>query len=350
MSAIEKLAQRPTSNRPVNRQILTHHFAGIPYTQYFDDLSGRYSIDNVRIKFVYDTKFYDYDTHETKSTLEYLSFFLDQYRENIDVSWKYHGFQMGYYSSVATMTFRNGGTATFLVGRYAFREKKGIAAEIVADFNPNKVLFDDIRSILYELSLNAISVPELVRFDLAIDVPVSRSNVSLQYKGRAGYQLIYNSDDNKTEYLGKRGNHNRLKIYNKSLELGLDTNITRCEITLERFSSVADHLPDIYYTRDLQVDMDFRCLDFAVRACILHPDLISELKSSVSRNTWKKYKAILDEYQDIKLVPVDVAGIDAFVREQLDNLSLPSRWCALGLLKSPSATRNNNSMGEDWTV
>lgn len=327
---MEKKGQRPTSNRPVNRQILTDSFAGISYTNYFDDTSGRYSIDNVRIKFVYDTMFYDYDSHKAKSTLEHLSFYLDQYRDDVDVSWKYHAFQMGYYSSAATMTFRTGGSATFLVGRYSFNEKKGIAAEIVADFNPNKVCFDDIRGILYSLSLNAISRPELLRFDLAIDVPASRSKVNVQYKGRAGYQLIYNSDENKTEYLGKRGNHNRLKVYNKSVELGLETEVTRVEITLDHFGSVSDHVPDIYFSRDLQLDMDFRCLDFVVRACILHPDLIPELKSSVSLNTWKKYKALIDDYQDIKLVPNDVSGIDCFVKEQIALFSTPSRWCVLG--------------------
>lgn len=184
---MQKTGLRPNSNRPLNRQFLTSCFDGIPYDNFFDDSSGRYSIDNVRIKFSYESEFYDYDSRECKSTLDYLCFYIDQFRDNIDVAWKEQAFRVGKYAHVATCTFRNGSTASFMIGRYSFKEKKGIVAEVVADFNPNKVPFDDIKPVLCELSLNVISEPEITRFDLAIDIPELRSNVYLQSEGRSTY-------------------------------------------------------------------------------------------------------------------------------------------------------------------
>lgn len=323
---MQNSAFRPNSNRPVNRQILTTCFDGIPYGNYFDDISGRYSLDSIRLKFTYDTEFYDYDSRESKSTLDYLCFYIDQFRDNVDVTWTEQSFRAGKYAYVATCAFRNGSTASFLIGRYSFKDKKGIAPEVVADFNPNKVPFDDLKPILCELSLNVVCSPVVSRFDLAIDIPEIRSNVHLQYEGRATYQQICKTVLDKTEYLGKRNSHNRTKLYNKSLELGLDSNITRCEVTLEHFSSISNHIPDVYFTRVFQMDMDFSSLDFAVQACILHPDLVPVLKSSVSPNTWKKHKAVIDGFQNVKLSPVDVVGIDNFIASELKRYSEPQYW------------------------
>lgn len=130
--------------------------------------------------------------------------------------------------------------------------------------------------------------------------------------------------------MGKRHSHNRTKLYNKSLELGLDSNITRCEITLTRYVSISRHVPDVYFSKFLQMDFDFSQLDFAVKACILHPDLIPELKKSVSANTWKKHKSVIDNFQSVKLSPVDVDGIDKFVLSELNRFSDSRNWFPVG--------------------
>lgn len=328
---MSKTALRPNSNRPLDRQFLMGCFNGIPYANFFDDASGRYSIDSVRTKLKYDTEFYDYDSHESKSSLDSLCYCIDRFRDNVDVTWKEQSFSIGKYAYTATCSFQNGSTASFLIGRYSFKEKKGIAPEIICDFNPNKVPFEDIKPMLCELALNVIEPPEIQRFDLAIDFPEIRSNVHLQSDGRSTYQLIQKSDLDRTEYLGKRNSHNRMKLYNKSHELGLDSNITRCEITLEHFSSILNHVPDVYFSRVLQLDMDFSELDFAVQACVLHPDLVTVLKKAVSPNTWKKHKVVIDSFQNVKLSPVDVAGIDNFITSELKLYSDPHCWFPLGV-------------------
>lgn len=324
-----KRGLRPNSNRPLNRQFLTSCFDGIPYANFFDDESGRYSIDSVRIKFTYDTEFYDYDSREKKSSLDCMCFYIDQFRNNMDVTWREQSFSIGKYMCTATCAFPNGATASFLVGRYSFKDKRGVSPEIVCDFNPNKVPFDELKPILCELSLNAIVPPQIQRFDLAIDIPEIRSNVFLAKDGRSTHQSIGRKSLDETEYLGKRNSHGRTKVYNKSLELGLDTNVTRCEITLTRFSSIVEHIPNVYFYRDLQMGLDFSALDFAVQACIIHPDLVDVLKKSVSLNTWKKHKTVIDSIQNVKLTPVAVNEIDNFITAQIHAYSDPHSWFPL---------------------
>lgn len=330
---MRKVPERTYSNSPLNRQFLTSAFDGIPYGDYFDDISGRYSIDMIRIKFEYNTKFYDFNSNKTKTSLETLCYFLDEYRENTDIRWSYCDyFKIGKYSSTATMTFRNDSTASFMVGRYVFEGQKRIASEIVAEFNPNKVPFGELKRILFGLSVNAVKAPKVIRFDLAIDIPVERSSAQIQFVGRSGYRMIRNSASDITEYLGRRHSHGAVKLYNKCKELGLEQNMTRLEITLEAdtFTSVSKHIPDVYIDSNLQIGMEFCNRSFGVQACILHPDLIPVLKQSVSPNTWKKYKSEIDGFSSFKFTPGDVPGIDRFVRDQLRKLSEPRQWLDIG--------------------
>lgn len=323
---MQNVVSRPNSNRPVNRQFLSNAFDGIPYAEYFDDASGRYSIDSVRLKFIFASDYYDFESHEKLSSIDHLCFYIDKRRDNVEVQWKEQPFRIGKYAHTATCSFRNGSSASFLIGRYCFNEKRGIAPEIVVDFNPNKVPFDELKSILFGLSLNTVHSPVIQRFDLAVDIPEKRSNVFYQSEKKGLYQQISTSDVDKTEYHGKRNSNNRLKLYNKGLELGLEIDVTRCEITLVQYITIVKHIPDVYIRSALQMDLNFSNLDFAVKACVLYPDLIPELKKSVSANTWRKYKSMIDSYSNLKLTPVDVRGIDNFVMNELKRYSQPEQW------------------------
>lgn len=99
------------------------------------------------------------------------------------------------------------------------------------EVNPNKCFSNpqctkDISYIRY-----CSSVFEVVRWDLAIDVPVPRREVHL-HKDNRRFELIQLSEDNKTEYLGQRNKPGRFKLYNKSLELELEKDLTRMELTV----------------------------------------------------------------------------------------------------------------------
>ena len=133
-------------------------------------------------------------------------------------------------------------------------------------FNPNKCI-NETNTGLAQPFLDFIkqygSHIELVRYDLAIDIPIEREFVSLDKDMRkytklwvtdveANYsqivsdmekkQIHYKIDvkskslSNSTEYLGQRNKSGFVKLYNKQIESDLDKPTTRLEITLDSIS------------------------------------------------------------------------------------------------------------------
>ena len=134
------------------------------------------------------------------------------------------------------------------------------------EFNPNKCI-NETNTGLAQPFLDFIkqygSHIELVRYDLAIDIPIEREFVSLDKDMRkytklwvtdveANYsqivsdmekkQIHYKIDvkskslSNSTEYLGQRNKSGFVKLYNKQIESDLDKPTTRLEITLDSIS------------------------------------------------------------------------------------------------------------------
>ena len=52
-------------------------------------------------------------------------------------------------------------------------------------------------------------------------------------KDQRKYTLMKYSNENMTEYLGVRSSHGQVKLYNKALERGLESDLTRLEITVD---------------------------------------------------------------------------------------------------------------------
>ena len=115
------------------------------------------------------------------------------------------------------------------------------------EFNPNKVA-NDLKFIeFFETLKNFCPRTDLVRWDLAIDVPISREYCSL-IKDKRKYSLVRNSIKDCTEYLGQRSSPGFVKLYNKTIEDELDDDITRLEITVDgkmNYSEFCSLLPDI---------------------------------------------------------------------------------------------------------
>lgn len=99
------------------------------------------------------------------------------------------------------------------------------------EFNPNKVANqDEFKTVFAELLIHCF-VAEVVRWDLAIDVPLSR-DLCILTKDKRKYTLVQNSETDKTEYLGSHNKPGFVKLYNKSIESNLDDDLTRLEITV----------------------------------------------------------------------------------------------------------------------
>lgn len=117
------------------------------------------------------------------------------------------------------------------------------------EFNPNKCM--DSMQISADLAflLSRCVEYSVVRWDLAIDVPVDRERVHMT-KDRRKYELSQTSYSNRTEYLGQRNHVGRVKVYNKTAESDLDYALTRLEITLGKLdvhiSEFEKYVPEIW--------------------------------------------------------------------------------------------------------
>lgn len=93
---------------------------------------------------------------------------------------------------------------------------------------------------------------ELIRFDLAIDMPLPRESLSLSKDGRK-YMLDMYSLENKTEYLGVRNSGGYTKLYNKGLEQKDESVIlSRLEMTCEGDWSAEQIVSKLPYVNTIQ--------------------------------------------------------------------------------------------------
>lgn len=120
------------------------------------------------------------------------------------------------------------------------------------EFNPNKV-FPEWQDEFLTVCGMCCSI-EVVRCDIAIDIPVERTGVSL-LKDIRQYRYLQEAEGDYTEYLGKRNHPGYVKLYNKAIEQKLKFSaLTRLEITTEPdIASFRKHLPEvaISYTEQL---------------------------------------------------------------------------------------------------
>lgn len=151
------------------------------------------------------------------------------------------------------------------------------------EFNPNKVCFDlEFISVYRQLlSLIPKTLLKPVRFDLAIDLPVARDKVYL-IKDKRLYEEYSYSAINKTQYLGVRNSHGRVKVYNKALEQQLDIDLTRIEITIDYDKSTLEEvkkiLPSLYILDNYQFPIGLDGTDKVILIAVMNDmSLLNEL-------------------------------------------------------------------------
>lgn len=113
------------------------------------------------------------------------------------------------------------------------------------DFNPNKVeKFSHFKEIWGFIRSFCFSI-ELVRYDLAIDLPYSRSSCRLIRQGKKLYSYLQ-KDDGITEYSGRRSTCGFIKLYDKTIESKLFYPLTRLEITLDKSADFSSYFPEVW--------------------------------------------------------------------------------------------------------
>lgn len=303
-------------------------YTGISYGEYLDTPQCRVSIDNVRMKFSYKYKNYDFEKHEAVPTIDLYSSKLDQlFYDRCDIVWhRCDFFKIGNYVRTCTISgsdpFTGAWSCAVMIGRYTYDNScKLIAPEIVFDFNPNKVPQDRCNKIIGLLKDGAGQV-SVTRYDVAFDFPIPRDHVTLIPNDRQGYKLFREAQKGVTEYQGERSNHSAMKLYDKTKESALAVPVTRCEITVggDYSKSMEQLFPVLVVLGDLQMDTGFADLPFPVVACLIHPDMIPVLKSKVDYKTWKKYSNMIASHGQRNLIPGNWNEVDRYVRSRLSRL------------------------------
>ena len=100
-------------------------------------------------------------------------------------------------------------------------------------------------------------------------------------KDQRKYTLMKYSNENMTEYLGVRSSHGQVKLYNKALERGLESDLTRLEITVdyERCSwGEFRRLFPVVLDNGSQLPDDLNGTDYVLcMACLEHAEYLQAL-------------------------------------------------------------------------
>lgn len=126
------------------------------------------------------------------------------------------------------------------LGRNADDKSKGFI-----EFNPNKCESSYLfQKFFYEFKSMTVT-RELVRYDLAIDIPLPRNLFRLIRDGNRLYDMKI-KQYGVTEYLGVRSNDGFVKLYDKEAESKLNEDLTRLEITLAKGTSLSTVFPEVW--------------------------------------------------------------------------------------------------------
>lgn len=206
-------------------------------------------------------------------------------------------FKIGSYRE--QFTFDCGDGNTFWTGVGLNNGTGKLVNRVRLEFNPNKVAQNYVFvRVFNRLLVLSKCPPQVVRFDLAVDFPVLRSDCD----GRL-YEEFRKSKEDLTQYLGVRNKAGRCKLYNKSLESGLSYPLSRLELTLSGNMSYEEVLviwPQVLIWDDLQMVFDGEKLTdtnrFIIKSLVLNPERLDELGRKMKKRierTMKQYTRFL---------------------------------------------------------
>lgn len=115
------------------------------------------------------------------------------------------------------------------------RDKNKTHRDIVVEYNPNKIILKDFKSLGAIIPINEYKT-ELMSLDIAIDIFDYHIQDLIIYKRHGNeYKCTLEHGKLETVYLGAFGENGHIKIYNKAKEQKLDDLIwTRYEITYKK--------------------------------------------------------------------------------------------------------------------
>lgn len=189
------------------------------------------------------------------------------------------------------------------------------------EFNPAKVSelleFQSMYGMIRSFVARNLIYP--VRFDLAIDMPVSREKVHL-IKDHRLYEEYSLSALNRTQYLGRRNTHGRVKVYNKALELKLQNiDLTRVELTIDyqsrSYAEVNSLIPKMYILDSFQFPMGVNGSDKLILMSVMSDMALIKELAQVKRKKIEGYlkHTLLSLELDIKKYNYVLDYINTFI-------------------------------------
>lgn len=213
----------------------------------FEKLEMTYSVDMVRYDFAFDKTACESMSHDMQKLYDYLS---DNIRADLFKTSRAFG-----YKDLFTFTsdYDDRDSSVIKVGIGLNGVNRDDVFKCFLEFNPNKVDSDVLKMVIDALRPNCLKHwLKLVRWDLAIDVPVKRSQACF-YKDRRDYTYHKSSRKGVTTYLGQRNKEGFVKLYDKTLESGLSEDLTRLEITFGEADLPT--MPQVYIDTNSQSEL-----------------------------------------------------------------------------------------------
>lgn len=213
----------------------------------FQDMEITYSVDMVRYAFQFDKLACDTISKDMQGLYDYLG---DIIRTDL-----YKTSRAFAYRNLFTFSsdYDDRDSSVITVGIGLNGVNRDDCFKCFLEFNPNKVDADILRMVVDALYPNCTRHwLKLVRWDLAIDIPVKRSQACF-YKDRRDYTYHKSARKGITSYLGQRNNEGFTKLYDKTKEAGLAENLTRLEITFGEAD--VPTMPQVYVDTNSQEKM-----------------------------------------------------------------------------------------------
>lgn len=289
------------------------------YSKYFEKNNLKFSCDMLRLDFVFNDCLFN------------------QFQKFIDSltlcqNCQYH---ISYFNSLKTFSYKHlfsihnvhNSEISFSIGIQLNGLKKSEFQKCFLEFNPNKCLsaigYFWFKNFFKFFIDNQIKF-SLCRYDLAIDIPFNRLQVALMKDNRI-YQLYYgnvlkNGNGDFTEYLGSRNKNGFVKIYNKTIESGLDYNLTRVESTLDSldYNNFCNVLPNIFYLNNNYSQFDLKQSDLAVLQLLLQQLQPYLYLSMFGRDKKEKFKQLLGSCVKLQLDYCDFVKIKNYIQKIVD--------------------------------
>lgn len=225
------------------------------YESYKNDLGHIYSLDMVRYNFEFAE---DCNEKFQKLLASYNMIYGCTIKQFLSKS------GLGYHYLYNIAFENNNISCSFAIG-VGLNSKSDNKDKGFIEFNPNKCYFlPQFQNFLYEFFELCCEL-ELVRYDVAIDIPLPRSQVKLIRNMRANYEYVIQPlkegmtiGRSVTEYQGQR-NHNKFtKLYDKKAESHLDYDLTRVEFTFDKRETSFENLANFFiYDTKIINEYDF---------------------------------------------------------------------------------------------